>query len=132
MNKPLGVKVIACLAIAGGLFTIGGMLFGGGLLQEAVKKGELTSFQMLYGTAFAVLGIIFGIGLLKVKKWAWFGEVIMTVLSVILQLISIPASLNKNLGSAGIVGIVLGLLISGVIIAYLLRKDIKQLFQISI
>lgn len=131
MNKPLGLKVIAWLSIIGGILGLGMMLFGSTFVQEVAKKENISALQMFYSTATSVLGIIFGIGLLSIKKWAWFGMIVIEAVGIVQGAISIIMSLNKSVAPSGIVGVIFGLVFYGIIIAYLMRNDIRQLFQIS-
>lgn len=138
MSKPLGLKIIAWIFIIVGIFGVI-VLPAVTFIPEAAK--EVGKPQLFFDVTTSILGVIFGIGLLKLKKWAWFGGIIVAAIEIISVLISIPTilnTLNKELGLHGIAmdgiamaGILLSLLIPGLIIAYLMRRNIRQLFQIT-
>ena len=127
MNKPLGLKIIAWWFMVGGILSISLVLL---LSPVLAKEVNLSNTDIFISTAISVLIVISGMGLLRVKKWAWFMALILEVLSLAYQIISIPA-VKKNLNPAQTVGMVVGLAFYGVIIIYLLRQDIRELFGIT-
>jgi len=127
MNKPLGLKIIAWWFIVGGILSIGLILL---LAPVLAKEVNLSDRDVFISTIISVLIIISGMGLLRVKKWAWFMALTLESLSLAYQIISIPA-VKKTLNPAQTVGMVVGLAFYGVIIIYLLRQDIRELFGVA-
>ena len=123
MNKPLGLKIIAWfLIILGGL----------GLLSRLIGLASMPiTLPMIWHTVSSALDIVFGIGLLKVKKWAWLGEIVLRIINAIPGVIYIVLSANREISATSIVIFIL-LIVAGAIIAYLLRKDIKKMFKVSV
>ena len=133
MRRPTGVTIIAILNIIGGII----MLFGGIALVAA--GSILPSFQMtdelsgvpswLIGTgaiAMGIIVIILGIisfvvayGLLKGAGWAWSLTVVLSIVSIVLNAISI---------ASGNFGGIISIIISAIILYYLYRPHVKSFF----
>lgn len=133
MRRPTGVTIIAILNIIGGII----MLFGGIALVAA--GSILPSFQMtdelsgvpdwLLGTgaiAMGIIVIILGIisfivayGLLKGAGWAWSLTVVLSIVSIVLNAISI---------ATGNFGGIISIIISAIILYYLYRPHVKSFF----
>ncbi len=108
-NRPLGVTIIAILAILGGI----GSLVGGIALVAIIP---------LLGAALIIIGLVyFGVayGLWQGLKWAWIITLIVTVLAFI-----------SGLGSiiVGNVGAAIPVIINAIIIYYLFRPNVKAYF----
>ncbi|CAN5733812.1 hypothetical protein BH23THE1_BH23THE1_27910 [soil metagenome] len=108
-NRPLGVTIIAILAILGGI----GSLVGGIALVAIIP---------LLGAALIIIGLVyFGVayGLWQGLKWAWIITLIVTVIAFI-----------SGLGSiiVGNVGAAIPLIINAIIIYYLFRPNVKAYF----
>jgi lysylphosphatidylglycerol synthetase-like protein (DUF2156 family) len=108
-NRPLGVTIIAILAILGGI----GSLVGGIALVAIIP---------ILGAALIIIGLAyFGVayGLWKGLKWAWIITLIVTVIAFI-----------SGLGSiiVGNVGAVIPVIINGIIIYYLFQPNVKAYF----
>lgn len=128
MQKPLGIKILAWVMIVFGVLGVGLCIFTSDL-PKAPDTPAPSTLKTLYDVAVMVLEIICGAGLLKVQKWAWFGTTAMFVLSLANQVILLT-KVSQLERQSQIVGLVLGFAISGLVIAYMMRKDIRQLFQI--
>jgi hypothetical protein len=133
VSRPTGVTIIAILNIIGGII----MLFGGIALVAA--GSILPSFQMtdelsgvpswLIGTgaiAMGIIVIILGIisfvvayGLLKGAGWAWSLTVVLSIVSIVLNAISI---------ASGNFGGIISIIISAIILYYLYRPHVKSFF----
>jgi len=74
-----------------------------------------------------IASIIVGWGLLRGKGWAWFGAVILTIISIIFNIIII-AFLGMGEDPASIGGTVVGFAIYGIILWYLYRQKVKAYF----
>ena len=108
-NRPLGVTIIAILAILGGI----GSLVGGIALVAIIP---------ILGAVLIIIGLAyFGVayGLWKGLKWAWIITLIVTVIAFI-----------SGLGSiiVGNVGAIIPVIINGIIIYYLFQPNVKAYF----
>ncbi|NJN89742.1 MAG: hypothetical protein HC878_04790 [Leptolyngbyaceae cyanobacterium SL_5_14] len=117
-QRPKGVTFLAWLAIIGG---IGNFLYGIYLLLPT-DGGSLVSegFGQLI---LCVLNIIFGIGALALKPWAWGYGMGVQVLSIIGHLINLGTLPGFYTGES-IFGIAFNILIA----YYLLRPNVKRVF----
>lgn len=97
---------------------------------------------MVLGTVVMVIGIgylIVSCGLLKGREWAWTITVVLTTISVIVQIVFIittsmlNASLNHDTNTSlyHLVDQVIGITINGVILYYLYRPSVKTYFKKS-
>jgi uncharacterized membrane protein (DUF2068 family) len=140
-SRPIGVTIIAILNIIGGII----MLLGGitlvaagtilpSLPPSAFQNGNLTEPNINLsgippsfagGTAIAIGGVIIAIGivsfivaygLLKGMRWAWTLTVVLSIISIVLNAISI---------ATGNIGGIVSIIISGIIIYYLYRPHVK-------
>ena len=134
MRRPTGVTIIAILNIIGGII----MLIGGVALVAAgsilpsipMTTGELSGVPAwLVGTGAIAIGIIvlvLGIlsfivayGLLKGAGWAWSLTVILSIVSIVLNAISV---------ATGNFGGIISIIISAIILYYLYRPHVKSFF----
>jgi hypothetical protein len=69
--------------------------------------------------AIAIVSFIVAYGLLKGKGWAWTVTVILSIISIVLNAISI---------ATGNIGGIVSIIISGIIIYYLYRPHVKAYF----
>ena len=82
----------------------------------------LSGFMGILGAVLIVIGIasfVVAWGLLKGKAWAWVVTIIITIISIILDIILI---ISGGFGS------ILSLIISGIVIYYLYRPSVKSYF----
>ena len=154
-NRPIGITIIAILAIISGiLLLISGLtLLGSGALLSFTtttaapnNSDDLQSVGAFFGMILLVTGIaiiIIGVGylvvsygLLKGKGWAWKITIVLTILSIAVQIISgitnsiLTASITND-GSAvatGLMGQIIGIAINLVILYYLYRPHVKAFF----
>ena len=154
-NRPIGVTIIAILAIISEiLLLISGLtLLGSGALLSFTttstapnNSDDLQSVGAFFGMILLVTGIaiiIIGVGylvvsygLLKGKGWAWKITIVLTILSITVQIISgitnsiLTASITND-GSAvaaGLMGQIIGIAINLVILYYLYRPHVKAFF----
>ena len=153
-NRPLGVTIISILAILsaimllfGGIGLIGAGAFFSIASTETTNNPEsFQSFGPFIGIGFIVLGVILlavGIGyltmsygLLKGKGWAWTITIVLTIISIIIQIISgftnsiFAASLTDDTNSvaSGLIGQITGIAINVIILYYLYRPHVKAFF----
>jgi hypothetical protein len=128
-QRPTGVTILAVLQVLGGLFFFGLgtlMLAFAGFVGIAGLIPDIPMFPALVGGA--VLGVIGGImlvigilgfavayGYWNGRGWAWTLGMVITVISLILGLSSLPEG-------------ALGLIINALIIYYLTRPYVKRWF----
>jgi hypothetical protein len=74
-----------------------------------------------------IASIIVSWGFLKGRGWAWLGAVILTIISIIFNVIVI-ALLGMGVDPASIGGTVVGFTIYGIILWYLYRPNVKSYF----
>ena len=108
-NRPLGVTIIAILAILGGI----------GSLVSGIALVAIIPFL---GAVLIIIGLAyFGVayGLWQGLKWAWIITLIVTVIAFI-----------SGLGSiiVGNVGAVIPVIINAIIIYYLFKPNVKAYF----
>ena len=148
-SRPVGVTIIAILNIIGGiimlfgaiaLITIGAVLptlpqtaFNQSRLQGNLTAGQAPMPPMVPQSLLGGIGIAFGVvllalsiasfvvayGLLKGLGWAWTVTVILSIISVVLNAISI---------ATGNIGGIVSIIISGIILYYLYRPHVKAYF----
>jgi hypothetical protein len=133
VRRPTGVTIIAILNIIGGIImVVGGLVLvaAGSILPTLSMDNQLSGLpQQLIGPgaiAIGIVTIILGIlsfvvayGLLKGLGWAWTLTIVLSIVSIVLNAISIASG---NFG--GIISIV----ISAVILYYLYRPHVKAYF----
>jgi|SRR5215218_1033111 len=105
-SRPTGVTIIAILNIIGGII----MLFGAIAL-------------IIIGWIFVVIAIVSFVvayGLLKGRGWAWTLTVVLSIISIVLNAISIAAG--------NIIASIINIIISGIILYYLYRPHVKAYF----
>ena len=154
MNRPTGVTIIAILAIVSGMLLLfGGLsLIGAGALFSTAPAGIPNdpngpeSMGSFFGMAFLFLGaillvigvgyLVMSYGLLKGKGWAWTITIILTVISIAIQIVSgitnsmIVASISNDGSSimSGLMGQIIGIAINIIILYYLYRPHVKAFF----
>jgi hypothetical protein len=153
-NRPTGVTIIAILAIISGIILLfGGLtLIGAGALFSTApadvpnNPNGLESMGSFFGMAFLLLGaillvigvgyLVMSYGLLKGKGWAWTITIILTVISIAIQIVSvitnsmIVASISNDGASimSGLIGQIIGIAIDIIILYYLYRPHVKAFF----
>src|SRR5215467_2712827 len=121
--RPTGVTILAILAILAG---IGGLIAGAGLLAlsglvaaaypgGAAVAAVIGAFLLILG----ILELVYGIGMLGGKGWAWILAMIGSVLNIVFGIVSI---------ATGSVASVFGLIIAILILYYLTRPHVKAYF----
>ncbi|WP_255149472.1 hypothetical protein [Halorarius halobius] len=100
-GAPLGIKILAVLNVIGALLALIpiGMLFG-----VSHPLGPIAGVLLL---GFVAAGLVFTYGLVTMQYWGWLGTVVFNGLGLVLDLA---------------MGDLLGLLVGGGILLYLLSK----------
>lgn len=154
-NRPIGVTIIAILAIISGiLLLISGLaLMGSGALisftATTAVSNNSNDFQsvgpfigmilLVTGIALLIIGIgylVVSYGLLKGKGWAWKVTIVLTILSIAVQVISgitnsiltVSITNDGSAVAAGLMGQIIGISINLVILYYLYRPHVKAFF----
>ena len=147
-SRPLGVTIVAILAIIDGIILLtGGILavtivplVSSGLngtlsnitvtdqqgqqvkVQSTGMTGAVATIAIAAGSVAIVLGLVwFGLawGLLTGKGWAWIITVILSIISIVFGIVGIASG-----GAPSIIG----LIINGVILYYMFRPNVKAYF----
>ena len=133
MKRPMGVTIIAVLAIIGAVL---GMLTalpflgvtGIGILSGLSGQSGLvalgTSIGLVIGLvwlATAVVQLVLGVGMLQLKSWAWTLGVVLYGAMLALYVISL---LTVGLSASVVVGVLVAL----VIVGYLYSHDVREAF----
>jgi hypothetical protein len=112
-NRPLGVTIIAILAIIGGISSV-----LGGLTVLAI----VPILGIILGGILIVIGLAYfavAYGLLKGLRWAWVFTLIVSVIGIIVGLGSIVV---------GNVGSLFHVIVNAIVIYYLYRPNVKAYF----
>jgi len=119
MERPLGVSVIAILYIIAGILSlIGGILFVFAIqLLQFETTGMSVIFLPLIQIPFSIIGIVYialsalqlitGIGLLKMKTWAFILAILITLFNTVSSVMTLPAALP----TINIIGLIINILI---------------------
>jgi hypothetical protein len=116
-KRPLGVTIVAILMIINGIILIAAGI--GGITVGAVMDIPLIGVSSGVLVALGIAAIIVAWGLIKGKGWAWIVTVILSIISIIMSIIAIAGG---NFGS------IINLVISGVILYYMYRPEVKAYF----
>src|SRR2546428_590035 len=135
--RPTGVTILAILAILGGIVLLvggAGLLAFAGLLTIANLSNtplsgiDIATVQLIFsalGAVLLVLGILYlivGIGYWGGKGWAWTLGIVVTVISLIADIVQI------GINPVSAAGNVFGILIALIILYYLTRQHVKAFF----
>lgn len=128
-NRPVGVTVLAVLAIIYGVLQLLGGLSLIGLTALTIPGIELTGFLESIGIAAGVgslivagLFIAFGVGALGVRSWSWTLGVVLFGLMVILAIVAMFS------GGAVAIGAAVAAIVFAAALAYLLTNDVRSAF----
>ena len=116
-KRPLGVTIVAILMIINGIILIAGGI--GGVSVGAAMGIPLIGAASGVLVALGIAALIVAWGLIKGKGWAWIVTVILSIISIIMSIIAI---------AGGNFGAVINLVISGVILYYMYRPEVKAYF----
>jgi hypothetical protein len=135
-QRPVLLTVLAILAIIFGALAILGSLalFGLGAIgiastnTTAATAGGSAIIVGVLSLVGGALELLFGIGTLLDRAWAWWLGVIGLSLSILSNLVSIVlGAMNNNLAGA-IAGSIIGLVVAGLILYYLNTAAVKAYF----
>ncbi len=132
LSRPTGVTILAVLQLITSILSvIAGItaLVAREAISEQLGSGSTASPELAAGLPVGLgwfflligaFGLVLAWGLFTLKGWAWLITLIFQGLNILSHLASLSS------GKAG--GAVLGIVIAGVIIYYLLRPDVKRAF----
>lgn len=125
VERPMGVTILAVLALIGGVLGVIGsiVLFGLGGVASTVSGGlgGMTMLFAILGLAQAVLSIAFGVGAWSLQPWAWMLGVVAMGLSVALTVVSmIITGFGFNY--------IISLAIAAVVLYYLFTPEVRRAF----
>lgn len=127
-ERPIGVTIIAVLAIIVGVLQLLGSLALFGLSAVSLPGFEYAALVSTLGVAggvvmfvMAALMIAFGVGALMLKSWAWF-------LGVVLFGISLISAVVTMLTVGFEIGVLLSAAIALAILVYLFTPNVRAAF----
>jgi hypothetical protein len=138
MERPTGITVLAIvyfilgflsLLWSGFVFGLGGLgtlfagLFGAEAMAAATTAGAWSGFL---GILAAIVQFAVGIGLLKMKRWAWVLALIGVALTVIQGIMGMFSG-----GPFAFMCGILGLLLPVAVLIYLLTGKVRQVFGVG-
>lgn len=108
--RPTGVSIIAILQFIGGVLSI----FAGVLAALSLHP-----IQAVVAIVLGIIALILGVGMWTLQSWAWTGTLIIQGINIINYVIN----LLRGDGSG-----IVGLIIAGIIVYYLIRPEVKEAF----
>ena len=140
MQRPVGVTVLAVLNFIGACFLVlGGLLaiVGAGFLGASAAAGKpMGPMALLAGGGiiigvffiiFAVIPVVIGYGLLKLKNWARIVSIVFAVIGIVGSLPGLFSALGHVVIFTLVVNLI-GIGIDALIVWYLLQPDVKKAF----
>lgn len=134
MKRPVGITILAVIAIVYGIFNL--LLALLGLLGSALLASRVAAAAIKYSAGTlayatisdAVLGIVFlafGIGALRLKGWAWTIGIAALVLELVRQIVGVVIQ-GFTVGT--IVRDTVTVVIAVVLLWYLFRPNVRAAF----
>ncbi|NQE45275.1 hypothetical protein C5S31_04535 [ANME-1 cluster archaeon GoMg2] len=133
-RRPTGVTIIAILNILGG---IGGLIAGFGMMAlsgdlfQYYLSDEVAALFGILGMLFIIIGfvdLVIGYGLWTLKRWARMAAIIMAIIGIVCStgetILMMSVEMGDNIGS-----MILSVLISVIIIWYLSKPEIEEVFE---
>jgi len=127
-KRPIGVTILAVLGILFGIIALftGIVLLGAGALIATLAPqfaGYATLFVALGAVVIliAILAIVASVGLLKLRMWAWWLMIVVSVLQIVSSIV--PYAL-----APGLFGVPYGIVLWLIIVIYLIvvRKSFSS------
>jgi hypothetical protein len=127
MSRPLGVTILAILALISGIFgLLGGVtvvfLGGAAAAVGVLDIGGIVAIMGVLTLALAVVSLALAYGFWTLKPWAWQLGIILEVLSIGL------AVLQVLFGGSGIPSVIISIVVAGIIIYYLNTPAVRKAF----
>lgn len=143
MDRPIGITILAILQfISSGFLLLVGLLtllFGNQAatflaqdpdfqeLFDNLTATELGGFLVIIGgvlTVFALISVAIGVGLWRLRTWAWW-------VCTALQVLGLIGNVLQLLDPEGRGAVIFAIMINGLILAYLLSRPVKNAFAIE-
>jgi uncharacterized membrane protein (DUF2068 family) len=143
MDRPIGITILAILQfISSGFLLLVGLLillFGNQtatfLIQDPdfqelfdnLTATDLGGFLVIIGgvlTVFALISVAIGVGLWRLRTWAWW-------VCTALQVLGLIGNVLQLLDPEGRGAVIFAIMINGLILAYLLSRPVKNAFAIE-
>ena len=126
MKRPVGVLIIGILGIIAGVLEILGAIavMGVGGLAAAAGAGAVGAGAVAVGVIYLIVGIftlIFAIAFLSLKRWAWWGYIIMLGLAIVFGIVGMAVN---GFYASSLIGIIIDVLL----ILYMNSKNVKEAF----
>lgn len=130
MKRPVGVTVLAVIAMIYGVFSlllaflavVGLALQGSAVASRAIKVDPGTlAYAAVSDAIIGIVFLVFGIGAFRLKGWAWTVGVAALLLEVVRDIIAIARS---GLGVFSVVSGVIALLL----LVYLFTPNVRSAF----
>jgi len=117
--RPMGVTIIAILAIIGGIFAI----LGGGLFGIGLGFGSILGLLGVGLVGIGVVELITGWGLWTLKPWAW-------MIALAVQIVNIGVTLAFAIDGSSLISIntIVGVALPVIILYYLMTPPVKSAF----
>ena len=122
MERPTGVTILAILEIIAGILMFlgaAGMMvlasIGGTVPIAGIVFGVFATIMALVLVILGIIAFILAYGLWNGKGWAWWLTIIFSVISIIVNILSLP-------------GGIIGIIIAVIILYYLTRPHVKEFF----
>jgi hypothetical protein len=128
--RPLGVTILAILALVGGIFALCGGSFGlvgsglasiGKILGYSSLRPGAIFWGSILSLAVGALYLVLGWGALSLRPWAW-------LLGVGLQVFALIEGVVNLVRGDGRVGAALGIILAAAILFYLFQARVQQAF----
>ncbi len=134
MKRPIGVTILAVLAIIYGVFSLllallgllGSALLASGIAAATIKYSAGTlAYATIADGVLGVLYLVFGIGAFQLKGWAWTTGVVALALDVIRTVVGIVLQ-GFSVSKIVVAGITLVILLGA--LWYLVRPTVRAAF----
>jgi uncharacterized membrane protein (DUF2068 family) len=132
-QRPTGVTILAVLQFIGGIlsliFGVSSLLFGGLMVASdaaatagtEIDPGPILLVAGVVAIVSGLIGLIAGYGLFTLKGWGWTLALVFSVLNIIRSLLGMFQGGN-------VPGAIIGIVISGLIVYYLMTPTVKRAF----
>lgn len=132
MKRPVGVTILAVIAIIYGIFSLllallgvfGSALKASGVAPVAYSAGIL-AYATISNAVLGMLSLAFGIGAFRLKGWAWTVGVVALALDVVRQIIGL---IIQGISASKIVVTSITIAIALVLLWYLVRPNVRAAF----
>ena len=136
MKRPTGVTILAVIAIIYGVISLLVSLLG--ILGLVLIASGVTRVATTYGgtgnLTYAVIGdvilgtlyLVFGIGALRLKRWAWTTGVVALVLDALRQIVGV--AIVQGFSASKLVAVILTVVVAAVALWYLFRPNVRVAF----